>query len=129
MGSLDRGFENALELHPGEVIRWTAPATHRVRRSWVGGRIYLSDQRLFFCPGLLVRGRYGVLRLPLSEIAGMDVAARKLAVGSIASGGLRPRLVVTTAGGEEHLFSMQALDRRVRELRAILDPDASQPEA
>lgn len=95
----------------------------------MGGRIYLSDQRLFFCPGVLVRGRHGVLRVPLSEIVGFEVAARKLAVASIASGGLRPRLVVTTAGGEVHQFSMQALHRRVRELQAILDADASRPEA
>jgi hypothetical protein len=128
MGSLDRGFENALELQPAEVIRWRAPATYRIRRSWVGGRIYLSDRRLFFCPGVLSRGRYGVLRLPLSEVARVEVAARKFALGSVAEGGLRRRLIVTSVAGEDRAFSMQAFEKRVGELQALLAADASDRE-
>jgi hypothetical protein len=120
MGSFDRGFESALELRPGEVIRWSRPAMHRVRRTWVGGRIYLSDQRLFFCPGVLARGRYGILRVPLAEIASVDVLERKFAVASISSGALRPRLRVSTTGGDEHGFSMQRFRKRAAELRSLL---------
>lgn len=82
--------------------------------------MYLSDQRLFFCPGVLARGRYGVLRLPLPEVASVGVVPRKLALGSLAEGGLRPRLRVTTTPGEEHAFSMQGLSKRVAELQALL---------
>jgi hypothetical protein len=120
MGSFDRGFENALELRPDETIRWSGPAMHRVRRSWVGGRIYLSDQRLFFCPGVLVRGRHGVLRVPLSEVAGVAVLERKLAIASIGPGALRPRLCVSTAGGDEHAFSMQRFRTGAAELQSLL---------
>jgi hypothetical protein len=120
MGSLERGFENALELLPGETIRWSGPAMYRVRRSWVGGRIYLSDQRLFFCPGVLVRKRYGVLRIPLGEIAGVDVLGRRFAFAAISDGGLRPRLRITTSSGEEHSFSMQRFRKRSGELEALL---------
>jgi hypothetical protein len=120
MGSFDRGFENALELRPGEAIRWSGPAMHRVRRSWFGGRIYLSDQRFFFCPGVLVRGRQGVLRIPLSEIADVDVLSRKFSIASLGEGGLRPRLRITTAAGEEHSFAMQGFRKRAGELQALL---------
>jgi hypothetical protein len=120
MESLERGFEKALELRSGEMIRWSAPAMYRVRRSWVGGRVYLSDQRLFFCPGVLVRKRYGVLRVPLGEIADVDVLGRTFAFAAISAGGLRPRLQVTTSSGHRHLFSMQRFRRRAGELQQLL---------
>jgi hypothetical protein len=120
MASFDRGFENALELRPGETVRWSGPAMHRVRRTWFGGRIYLSDQRFFFCPGVLVRRRQGVLRIPLSEIADIDVLSRKFSMASVSTGGLRPRLRITTAEGEEHSFAMQAFRRRAGELQTLL---------
>jgi hypothetical protein len=120
MGSLERGFENALELRPGEEIRWSGPAMHRVRRSWVGGKLYLSDQRLFFCPGVLVRKRYGVLRVPLDQIKDVELLSRRFTVASIAPGGLRPRLQVTTRAGDEHSFSMQRFRKRAGELEPLL---------
>ncbi len=93
---------------------------YRIRRIWVGGRIYLSDQRLFFCPGVLVRRRYGVLRLALAEIAGVEVLGRRIAIAAVGDGGLKPRLRVTTRAGEQHAFTMQAFSRRAGELRALL---------
>lgn len=120
MGPLDRGFENALELREDEEILWRGPAMHRVGRSWFGGRLYVSDQRLFFCPGVLVRRRHGVLRISLAEIAGVEVAKRRLAVSAIAEGGLRPRLRIVTAAGEQHAFAMQRFNRRVGELQSLL---------
>lgn len=120
MRSLDRGFENALELHAGETIRWSAPATYRVRRIWVGGRVYVSDRRLFFCPGVLSRGRYGVLRIPLGEVAGVEVLGRTFSPAAVSEGALRRRLRVTTTTGEQHAFSMQGFDRRAGELRTLL---------
>ena len=93
---------------------------HRVGRGWFGGRIYLSDQRLFFCPGILLRGRHGVLRVPLAEISDARVVGRKLALASISDGGLRPRLRITTSAGEQHDFSMQRFARRAGELQSLL---------
>ena len=93
---------------------------HRVGRGWFGGRIYLSDQRLFFCPGVLLRGRHGVLRVPLAEIRDTDVVGRKLALASISDGGLRPRLRITTSAGEQYDFSMQRFGKRASELQGLL---------
>jgi hypothetical protein len=120
MGSIDRGFENALELASGEQIRWRGPAMFRIGRSWVGGRIYLSGERLFFCPGVVVRRRYGVLRVPLSEVTGVEVSARRFALNAVAEGGLKPRLKVVTKGGEEHFFTMQRFHKRAGELQELL---------
>lgn len=93
---------------------------HRVGRSWFGGRIYLSDQRLFFCPGVLLRGRHGVLRVPLAEISDASVVGRKFALASVSDGGLRPRMRITTAAGEQHEFSMQRFAKRAGELQGLL---------
>jgi hypothetical protein len=102
------------------MVSWSGPAMHRVRRTWFGGRIYLSDQRFFFCPGVLVRRRQGVLRIPLSEIADVEVVNRKFSIASVGEGGLRPRLRITTAAGDEHSFAMQAFRRRAAELQGLL---------
>ena len=93
---------------------------YRVRRIWVGGRLYLSDQRLFFCPGVLTRKRYGVLRVQLSEIKDAEVLGRRIAFAAIADGALRPRLRVTTRSGDAHSFSMQRFRQRAGELESLL---------
>lgn len=117
---MERGFERALELHPGEEIRWSEPGMYHVGRSWMGGRIYVSDQRLFFCPGVLGRRAHGVLRLALADIARVDVLARNIALGAVADGGLKPRLQVVTASGEAHALTLQRFARRAPELQALL---------
>ncbi len=117
MGRLDDGFEGALELQPGEVLRWHGPATHRVRRTWVGGRVYVSDRRLFFCPGVLSRRRYGILRVPLTSIADVRVVGRDT---KVTSGGLRRRVIINTNAGDEHAFSLPRFPKRSRELQALL---------
>ena len=117
MSRLDQGFEQALELEPGETARWHAPATHREERAWVGGRIYVSDRRLFFCPGVLSRGRHETLRVVLSTITAVEVLGRDCGV---LTGGLRRRVRVTTTGGERHDFSLPRFARRARELEAAL---------
>lgn len=120
MKSLDRGFEGALELHAGEDIRWSAAGMRHVGRTWVGGRIYVSDRRLFFCPGVLTRRRYGVLRVPLAEIARVDLLARSISRGALAEGGLKPRLRITTTSGGVHALTLQRFDKRAVELQALL---------
>lgn len=122
MGFLDRGFERALELQPGEAIRWQGSATHRVRRTWVGGRIYVSDARLFFCPGVLSRGRYETVRLPLAAIVAVEVLRRS---GSVSAGGLRRRLRIRTGSGEEHTFSLPGFNRRAPKLQALISEGGS----
>jgi hypothetical protein len=124
MGTLDRGFESALELRDGEVIRWRGPAMRRVGRTWFGGRLYLSDQRLFFCPGALMRGRHGVLRIELGEIASVERVGRRFAISVIAVGGLRPSLRLLTSAGEQHTFAMQRFNKRAGELLPLLDSAA-----
>lgn len=117
MGKIDDGFERALELEAGEVLRWHAPATHRVRRTWVGGRVYVSDRRFFFCAGVLSRGRHATVRIPLSSIAGVDVRGRD---SRVTRGGLRRRVIITTSAGDEHALSLPRFARRARELQALL---------
>lgn len=119
MGLLDSGFERALELRQGEVIRWHAPATHRVGRGWVGGRIYLTDARFIFCPGVASRRRFETLRLPFAAITHIDVRGPAL---TLSDGGPRRRMKLTTAAGDEHTFSMPGFGRRIAELQALMPP-------
>lgn len=117
MGLLDSGFERALELQQGEAIRWHAPATHRVERGWVGGRIYLTDARFIFCPGVASRRRFETLRLPIAAIAQIDVRGPAL---TLSDGGPRRRMTLTTATGDRHTFSMPGFSRRMAELQALM---------
>ena len=117
MGRLDDGFERALELQPGEALRWHAPAMHWAGRTWAGGRIYLSDRRFFFCPAVLARGRHQTVRVPLGSITGVEVVGRDT---QVMSGGLRRRVIVKTAAGDTHAFSLPRFRKRSRELVALL---------
>lgn len=117
MGVLDDGFERALELEPGEVLRWHGPATHRERRTWIGGRVYVSDRRLFFCPGVLSRGRHETVRVPLSSITDVELARRN---GQVSAGGLRRRVLVRTTAGDQYAFSLPRFRKRAGELQRLL---------
>lgn len=117
MGKLDDGFERALQLEPGETLRWHAAALHRVGRTWVGGRAYVSDRRFFFCPGVVSRGRHETVRLPLTSIAGLEVVGRST---QVMAGGLRRRVLLETTAGDRYTFSLLRFPKRVAELQAVL---------
>jgi hypothetical protein len=123
MGSSESGSERALELEAGEEVRWSTPGLYLIGRTWIGGRIYVSDRRLLFCPGVLVRRRYGVLRVPLAEVAHVDRLERKVALGAIADGGLKPRLRITTHTGDVHMLTPQRFGKHVEELQSLLSGD------
>lgn len=97
---------------------------HHVGRTWVGGRLYVSDQRLLFCPGLLVRRRYGVLRLELAAIRRVELLDRRIGMASLAGGALKPRIEVSDAAGERHAFTTQRFAQRAAELEELLNGSA-----
>ena len=69
---------------------------------------------------MLVRRRYGVLRVPLSEIARVDRLDRRIALGAIADGALKPRLRIATHAGEVHMLTPQRFGRHIDELQSML---------
>lgn len=114
------GLHKALGLEPDEKICWSEPGLRHHGRSWIGGRIYVTDQRLFFYPGLLMRRRHGVLAVARAEIRQVDLVSRNLGVGALADGGLKPHLKVSTASGETHALTLQRFSRLGAELQALL---------
>jgi hypothetical protein len=117
MGKIDDGFERVLELEPGEVLRWHGPAMRRVGRTWVGGRVYVSDRRFFFCPGVFARSRHETVRVPLSSISSVELLGRD---SGVMAGGLRRRVVIKTTAGDERVFTLPRFAKRARELQAAL---------
>lgn len=98
---------------------------HHVGRTWVGGRLYVSDRRLLFCPGLLLRRRQGVLRVALAEIGLVEKLEREVSLGALSGGGLKPRVLITTRAGERHAFTMQRFGKLADELLSLLAAGAS----
>jgi hypothetical protein len=118
LGVIDRGFVRALDPEPGEVIRWQGGAIFRAPRTGVGGRLFVTDRRVVWCPGYFSRRQYEAVRIPFSTIAGIDVLGRTRAVSE---GGLRRRVRVRLTNGEERLFTMPRPDERAALFQSLVD--------
>ena len=106
-----------------EVWVWNCGANRQqggIRQ--VGGRLFLSDQRLVFQPTRLdsvTRGkRWAVSR---GQVAELSVSARQAGLNPA---GLRNRLRVSQIDGEVDVFVVNHLDAVLARLRAWLAPDA-----
>jgi hypothetical protein len=112
------------KLEPDEKVRWKAYANRVISPAAdAGGRLFVTDRRLLFQPNR-VDARLGreVWSCPLDAVTGIETVGRDAA---IFAGGLRKRLGVQTADGEE-VFVVNSLKRKERELRRLL-PSAGGP--
>jgi hypothetical protein len=89
------------DAQPVEQMRWSALANHTQApfRS-ISGKVYLTNQRLLFCPNLLDYGlgsrKWGA---NLDEIVQIDRQPKGGDINAIFGGGGRDRLQVTLRNG------------------------------
>jgi len=111
-----------MEAQAHEQVQWSALANHTQGplRS-ISGRVYLTNQRLLFCPNRLDHSLGSRnWAVDLQEIAGVDRHPRGGDVMSILGGGGRDRLRVTLRSGPSELFIVNDLDQTIQRLRAAL---------
>jgi len=93
-----------VELRDSESLISRSRANRTVGRRSLGGRLYLTDQRLVFEPHLIDRlvSRGRVLDVVLTNVAAVDVAPR--GAGLFDGGLFRERLRVQLTDGADELF-------------------------
>jgi hypothetical protein len=97
--------------------RWANRTQSRVRAA--GGRLYLTNLRLLFCPHGVDAALAGEFwQTPLTEIA--EVARQKKDLRASMSGGLRTRLRITVRDGSTELFVINKLDDVIAEIQSAV---------
>ncbi len=110
-------------LPDGETERLGVLANLRSSR-WraLGGRLIATERRLIFRPNRVDRA-LGARVWSVAFIAIREVG-RRGPTGNPFDGGLRTRLRVVTADGEEHLFVVNGLARVVEQVRGLVSAAA-----
>jgi hypothetical protein len=103
-----------IDLHPNEKLVREGGANLQRGVEAVGGRLFLTDQRLFFHSHSF-NVQTGATEIPLSEIKGMELRWTKF-LGAIPV--FPNTLAVMTAGGEEHRFVVYGRKRWAAAIRA-----------
>ena len=117
---LGGGLFAAVPLQAGEqeLARFNVNYTQSARRA-VGGRLFVSTQRLVFCPHRLDAATGGeTWALPRSAVTQVGVRPKG---GDTFGGGLRDRLAIGVAEGSELLFVVNRLPSVAAELAGLLD--------
>lgn len=111
------------KLASGEQVRWKAYANRVLDDSTTaGGRLFVSDRRVFFQPNRIDR-RLGrkVWECPLEGVTAVETVGRS---ANVFAGGPRKRLGIKTADGEE-VFVVNRLKHKEDQLLSLF-PQASQ---
>jgi hypothetical protein len=116
MAKIGSWWLKGVEAEPQEQVAWSQGA-NRIQKSGraVGGKLFLTDRRLVFCPHW-VDGVMGgkTWKTPLAAIA---------AAGAAPKGGRRDRLRIELDDGEEELFVVNHL----AEVVSRLEPAGREP--
>ena len=106
------------DAEEGEIVLWHIPANQTQGSLARGGRLYLTNQRLLFCPHLVdyvLRGKRWAARL--DAIVVIDKQRKDF---HPLSGGVVDRLRITGRDGESALFVVWNVDEVINRLRAAI---------
>jgi hypothetical protein len=110
----------SVKTEPDERVVWSQLANRvQSRHRAVGGKLFLTNHRLAFCPhwvDAVTGGR--TWSLPLTGIARVGITPKG---GDRFAGGLRDRLRIELVDGGEQLFVIKRLDEVVARLGASID--------
>ena len=126
MAKVGSWWLRGLEAEPDERVVWSQLA-NRVQSSHraVGGKLFLTDRRLVFCPHWVDAATGGkTWSLPLANIARVGITPKG---GDRFAGGLRDRLRVELVDGGQQLFVIKRLDEVVERLEAATERPGQPP--
>src|SRR5436305_5062688 len=117
MAKIGSWWLKGVEAEPDEQVVWSqlANRTQSSARA-VGGKLFLTDRRLVFCPHWVdaaMRGR--TWDVPLASVAAFGIAPKG---GDRFGGGLRDRLRIELLHGGNELFVVKRLEEVVARLEA-----------
>jgi hypothetical protein len=102
----------------GETVEWSQLANRsQSRNRAVGGKLFLTDRRLLFCPHWVDAAFGGkTWNCGRAQVRAVGTEPKSGGLG----GGMRDRLRIEVAGGGVELFVVKDLDRVVDNLRAAV---------
>ena len=114
MAKIGGGWLTSQEALAGEEVAWSRAANRMQGSRAVGGKLFLTDQRILFCPhrvdGLL-RGK--PWSVDIGAVSEIGVEPKGSGKASKLGGGLRDRLRIRTADAGEDLFVVKKLEEEV----------------
>ncbi|MBQ6639698.1 MAG: hypothetical protein IJH84_01545 [Saccharopolyspora sp.] len=115
---------NVAPTDDGEIVTWRRWANRTQSNSRAaGGRLYLTNRRVLFCPHAFDANTGGEYRsIPLAAITEVGKQPRTLNLRAAYNGGLRTRLRIDCADGSTELFVLNKLDQVITEIRAATGP-------
>jgi hypothetical protein len=120
MAKIGSWWLKSVDAQPQEEVVWSQGA-NRIQPSGraVGGKLFLTDRRLVFCPHWVDGATGG----KTWDVGLVEVTA----VGTAAKGGRRERLRIKLADGEEQLFVVNRLADVVSTLEAARQEGGQRP--
>ena len=127
MAKIGGGWLTSQEARTGEEVVYSRLANRMQGSRAVGGKLFLTDQRILFCPhridGLLAGKQWSV---ETGDVAEVGVEPKGSGKASKFGGGLRDRLRIRTRDGSEDLFVVKQLEEEVLpKLRGAVGPSGS----
>jgi len=114
MGKIGGGWIDSQEALPGEEVTWSRSANRMQGSRGVGGKLFLTEQRILFSPNR-VDGLTGgkPWSVEISSVSEVGVEPKGSGKQSKMGGGLRDRLRIRTGHGGEELFVVNKLEAEV----------------
>lgn len=135
MATIGSWWVSGFGARPGENVRGSFYANH-LRESGrpLGGKLYVTNERVLFCPHLLdafFSGDHHMI--PLAEVQSVErydpTADAERAEGSLPGGGTQERLRIIGLADEESFFIVSKLDKAAAAIEeALADHRADEAE-
>ncbi len=110
---------NVAPTDDGEIVTWRRWANRTQSNSRAaGGRLYLTNRRVLFCPHAFDANTGGEYwSVPLEAITEVGKQPRTLNLQAAFNGAMRTRLRIDCADGSAELFVLNKLDQVITEIR------------
>lgn len=107
-------------LQKGERLVWSVAANHDQADRAVGGKLFVTSQRLVFTANRIEARMRGIdWETPLETVSDCAVADRELK--KALAGGMRRRLRLVLTDGSEELFVVKDAEEAAKEIRRHSD--------
>jgi hypothetical protein len=117
MSQIGSWWLKSVSAEPGEHVVWSQGVNRTQSNSRaVGGKLFLTDRRLIFCPHLFDAATGGEpWEVRLAEISGVGIAPK---TPELLSGGIRDRLQIELTDGAVEPFVVNHVQQVVAQLEA-----------
>ena len=113
---------NEVQLSDGEEIILSYPSNHTQAKRAVGGKLFITNQRIAFAPNRIDANMGGMsLELPVAEITSIGTEEPHYTITEIFSGAWRARLVIHSSDMHPQYFVVKDPAAIASKIRAVVE--------